>query len=86
MSTLHFSVNVLRHTQQLQYLLRKLSPADIVAGEAKYTKECLSAFFRRQTKPVLVKCQGEIKYVGDLLNYSCLHFEDFRSQIESISL
>ena len=38
MSTLPLDVEVLRHTQQLQPLLRKLSPADIVAGEAKYTK------------------------------------------------
>jgi len=45
-----FSVKV----QQLQHLLRKLSPADIVAGEAKYTK---SVFLHS------VKCQGEIKHV-----------------------
>ena len=38
MSTLHLDVKVLRHAQQLQHLLRKLSPADIVAGETKYTK------------------------------------------------
>jgi len=37
-STLPLGVKVLRHAQQLQHLLRKLSPADIVAGEAKYTK------------------------------------------------
>jgi len=38
MSTLPLGVEVLRHAQQLQHLLRKLSPADIVTGEAKYTK------------------------------------------------
>ena len=38
MSTLSLDVELLRHTQQLQHLLRKLLPADIVAGEAKYTK------------------------------------------------
>ena len=38
MSTLPLDVKVLRHSQQLQHLLRKLSPADIVAGEAKYIK------------------------------------------------
>jgi len=38
MSTLPLDVKVLRHAQQLQHLLRKLSPADIVAGDAKYTK------------------------------------------------
>ena len=54
-----FSVKV----QQLQHLLRKLSPADIVAGEAKYTKG-VSAFFRCQPKPVLDKCEGEIRHVG----------------------
>jgi len=35
---LPLGVEVLRHAQQLQHLLRKLSPADIVTGEAKYTK------------------------------------------------
>ena len=38
MSTLPLDVEVLRHAQQLQYLLRKLSPVDIVASEGKYTK------------------------------------------------
>ena len=38
MSTLPLDVKILRHAQQLQHLLRKLSSADIVAGEAKYTK------------------------------------------------
>ena len=37
-SPLPLGVEVLRHAQQLQHLLRKLSPADIVTGEAKYTK------------------------------------------------
>ena len=41
MSTLPLDVKVLRHAQQLQHLLRKLSPADIVPGEAKYTKNVL---------------------------------------------
>ena len=48
MSTLPLDVELLRHAQQFQHLPRKLLPANIVAGEAKYTKMCLSAFFRRQ--------------------------------------
>ena len=35
---LALDVKVLRHAQQLQHLFRKLSPADNVAGEAKYTQ------------------------------------------------
>ena len=38
MSTLPLDVELLRHAWQLEHLLRKLSPADIVTGEAKYTK------------------------------------------------
>ena len=38
MSTLPLDVEVLRHAQQLQNLFTKILPADIVAGEAKYTK------------------------------------------------
>ena len=41
MSTLHLDVKILRHAQQLQGRLRKLSPADVVVGEAKYTKSIL---------------------------------------------
>ena len=66
-STLPLNVKVLRHAQQLQHLLRKLSPADIVGGEANYTEKCLSAFFRRQPKPVLDKCEGEIRHVGAIV-------------------
>ena len=36
--TLPLDVKVLRHAQQFQHLLRKLSPADTVRSEAKYTK------------------------------------------------
>ena len=38
MSTLPLDVELLRHAQQLQNLFTKILPADIVAGEAKYTK------------------------------------------------
>ena len=38
MATLPLDVELLRHAQQLQHQLKKLSPADIVADEAKYTK------------------------------------------------
>jgi len=38
MSTLPLDVEIHRHAQLLQHLLRKLLPADIVADEAKYTK------------------------------------------------
>ena len=65
--TLLLDVKVLRHAQQLEHLLRKLSPADIVAGEAKYTKKCLSVFFRCQPKPVLDKCQGKIRHIGTIV-------------------
>ena len=38
MSTLSLDVKVLRHAQQLQHLLCKLSPAEIIASEAKHTR------------------------------------------------
>ena len=53
---------------------------------SKVNKKCLSAFLRRQPKSVLDKWQGEIRHVGALLNYSCLHFEDFRGRIEFVRL
>ena len=66
MSTWPLDVKVLRHAQQLRHLLRKLSSADIIASEAKYTKSVF-AFFRRQPKPVLDRCEGEIRHVGAIV-------------------
>ena len=88
MSTLPLDVKVLRHAQQLQHRLRKLPPADIVAGEAKYTK----SVFLHSSGGNLNLCLTNARVESDtevllsLLNYSCLHFEDFGGQIECVSL
>ena len=63
MSNLPLDVEVLRHAQQLQdqHLLRKLSPADIIASEAKYTKSVFvySSGSNLDPTPVLNKCEDE---------------------------
>ena len=86
MSTLPLDVELLRHAWQLEHLLRKLSLADIVAGEAKYTK-CLSAFFRRQSNLRLTnaRVKSDTWVLLSLLNCNCLDFEDFRGRIECVS-
>ena len=87
MSTLHLDVKVLRHAQQLQHLLRKLSPADIVAGEAKYTKSVLLHSSGANVNLCLTnaRVKSDTCVLLSLLNYSRLHFEDFRGQIECVS-
>ena len=86
MSTLHLDVKVLRDAQQLQHLLRKLSPVHIVAGEAKYTKSILLHSSGANVNLCLTnaRVKSDTYVLLSLLNYSYLHFEDFRGPIECV--
>ena len=60
MSTLPKDVKILSQAQQLQHLSRASEATEV-------QKKCLSAFFRRQPKPVLDKCEGENRHVGAIV-------------------
>ena len=81
MSTSPLDVKVLSHAQQLQHLLKEAFTCWRRHRLSKVHKKSISAFFRHQPKPVLDKCEGEIRHVGAIVFADLYLFTFWRFQM-----